>query len=361
MRQVEDTKTAQLPLSVPALAGLVGTPMLLSLDLIDAEDQVRTTSGIDESLDELAESIKAKGVLSPILVRPSTDGTRFVLIAGHRRTLASHLAGRDTIPGIVTQADPDQVLELQLAENIQRENLDLAELAAAVRRLFDKHGDLGKIADIVKKSKPWVSKHLALSYPEFSHTAKYLLISGVTQDLELLHAINQIEKTNAVYWELSNLVDQVKAGTAGRKEARELLAKAKAKREADKAAMKTRQTALTPVPPPAPDHVAPLLSAARDLQDGDAEVDQILAAMDASAIEAIDAALPSHRLADSHAKGAALANEPRAVQLRAMAAASFRLAHVDPAAFIVGLLGLALTARNYLVEVREISRQADAD
>jgi len=56
----------------------------------------------------------------------------------------------------------------------------------------------------------WVSKHLALSYTEFSHTAKYLLMSGVTQDLELLHAVNQIEKTNAVYWELSNLVDQIK-------------------------------------------------------------------------------------------------------------------------------------------------------
>ena len=356
MRQAHDTKTAQLDLPVPAIAGMVGTPASIRLDLIDAEDQVRTTSGIDDSLDDLADSIKARGVLAPILVRPSTDGTRFVLIAGHRRTLASHIAGLDSIPAIITQADADQVHALQLIENIQREDLNLQELAAAVRRLFDKHGDLAKVADVVKKSKSWVSKHLALSYPEFSHTAKYLLMSGVTQDLELLHAVNQIEKTRSLYWELSNLVDQIKAGKAGRKEARELLAKAKERKEADKAAAKKQQRALPAMPAPI-DPLAALRTAARDLRDADdkQEVDEILAAMSAEAIEAIDAALPSDTLADSHAKGAALQSAAPGVQLRALAAGC-TYSGVDRAAFIVGLLGLQLTARNYLVEVREISR-----
>lgn len=356
----KDTKTAQLDLLVPAIAGLVGTPTSIPLELIDAEDQVRTTSGIDDSLDELADSIKAKGVIAPILVRKANTGDRYILIAGHRRTLASHLAGLESIPAIITTADADQVLELQLAENIQRENLDLAELAAAIRRLFDKHGDLAKISAIVKKSKPWVSKHLALSYPEFSHTAKYLLMSGVTQDLEMLHAINQIEKTGSMYWELNNLVDQVKAGTAGRKEARELLAKAKAKKETDKAALKSKQTTLAPSAPPAVDHVITLLAAARELRydDEPKEVDEILAAIDVAKLAAIDAELPSHSLADSHAKGAKYHDAAPAVQLRALAGQN----HTDPAAFIVGMLGLQLTARNYLVEVREISRLAtDSD
>ena len=356
MREAQDAQTAQLDLPVPAIAGLVGTPASIPLHLIDAEDQVRTTSGIDDSLDELADSIKARGVLAPILVRQATAAGRFVLIAGHRRTLAANIAGLDVIPAIIAQADVDQALEMQLAENIQREQLNLSELAAAVRRLFDNHGDLAKVADVVKKSKSWVSKHLALSYPEFSHTAKYLLMSGVTQDLELLHAVNQIEKTRSLYWELSNLVDQIKAGKAGRKEARDLLAKAKERKEADKAAEKKQQRARPAMPAPI-DPLDALRTAARDLRDADdkQEVDEILAAMRTEAIEAIDAALPSDTLADSHAKGAALQSAAPGVQLRALAA-SCTYFGIDRAAFIVGLVGLQLTARNYLVEVREISR-----
>ena len=360
MRQANDTKTAQLDLPVPAIAGMVGTPASIRLDLIDAEDQVRTTSGIDDSLDELADSIKARGVLAPILVRPSTDGTRFVLIAGHRRTLASHIAGLETIPAIITQANADQVHELQLIENIQREDLNLAELAAAVRRLFDKHGDLGKVADVVKKSKPWVSKHLGLSYPEFSHTAKYLLMSGVTQDLELLHAVNQIEKTRALYWELSNLVDQIKAGTAGRKEARELLARAKARKEANKAAANNQQRALpVETPPKAVEQVAKLLEAAQAIRSDGGEVDELLATFPQETIAAFDNTLPSHWLADSHAKGAMYKDAAPAVRLRATGATT--RSPFNTAAFMIGIQGLQLTARNFLVEVREIQRLVDED
>ena len=146
MRQATDTKTPELALNVTTLAGRANSQLLqLRLSDIDAEDQVRTTSGIDDSLDELAADIKARGVLWPILVRYTGNG---------RITLVAHIAGLETIPALLTQADADQVLEIQLAENIHRENLDLAELAAAVRRLFDKHGDLSKIGDIVKKSLP---------------------------------------------------------------------------------------------------------------------------------------------------------------------------------------------------------------
>jgi hypothetical protein len=73
MRQLNDNRTGQLAMPVPQLAGLVGVPASIPLHLIDAEDQVRTTSGIDESLDELAESIKSRGVLQPSL--PSSAPT----------------------------------------------------------------------------------------------------------------------------------------------------------------------------------------------------------------------------------------------------------------------------------------------
>lgn len=362
MRQAQDNKTAQLALPVPAIAGLVGTPASIPLSLIDAEDQVRTTSGIDDTLDELADSIKAKGVLAPILVRQAAEAGRFVLIAGHRRTLAAHIAGLDVIPAIITEADADQALEMQLAENIQRENLNLSELATAVRRLFDKHGNLAKIGEIVKKSPAWVSKHLALSYPEFSHTAKYLLTVGFTNDLELLHVVNQIEKQGTVWNKLQQLVDQIKTGKAGRKEARELLAEAKDKKTAAKATKKAiNAPAQQPIEQAPRNAAEDLISLSYEVTDADGDIDvaELLAKIDDETTAAIAAGLAEHWLTRSHAKGAKHANAAPAVKMRAMA--EHNASDIDNAAFILGATGVALTAYNLLVEVREICRLRDAE
>lgn len=362
MRQAQDTKTAQLELPAPAIAGLVGTPASIPLHLIDAEDQVRTTSGIDDTLDELAESIKARGVLAPILVRQATEAGRFVLIAGHRRTLAANIAGLDVIPAIITEANSDQALEMQLAENIQREQLNLSELATAVRRLFDKHGNLAKVGEIVKKSPAWVSKHLALSYPEFSHTAKYLLTVGFTNDLELLHVVNQIEKQGTVYSKLSQLVDQIKTGKAGRKEARELLAEAKDKKAAAKATKKAISAPTkSPIEQPPRNAAEDLIALSYDVNDADGEIDvaELLAKLDDATTAAIAAGLADHWLARSHAKGAKHQDATPAVKMRAMA--EHNASDIDNAAFILGATGVALTPYNLLVEVREICRLRDAD
>jgi len=360
MRQAIDTKTARLELPVPAIAGLVGTPASIPLHLIDAEDQVRTTSGIDESLDELADSIKARGVLAPILVRQAAEAGRFVLIAGHRRTLAANIAGLEVIPAIITEANVDQALEMQLAENIQREQLNLSELAAAVRRLFDKHGNLAKVGEIVKKSPAWVSKHLALSYPEFSYTAKYLLTSGYTNDLELLHVINQIDKTNTVYAKLQMLLDQIKQGKAGRKEARDLLAEAKDKKKAAIAAKKDT------APPPSGTQVQhrnraeDLVSLSYDINGSDVDVAEMLAQIPDEEMAAITAGLADHWLTRSHAKGAKHVDATPTVKMRAMA--EHNGSDIDNAAFILGATGVALTPYNLLVEVREICQlRSDED
>jgi ParB/RepB/Spo0J family partition protein len=364
MRQLQDNRTGQLALPVPQLAGLVGVPASLPLHLIDAEDQVRTTSGIDESLDELADSIKSRGVLQPILVRPQSDGGgltgRYVLIAGHRRTLAANIAGLENIPAMITEADVDQALEMQIAENIQREQLNLSELATAVRRLFDKHGNLAKVGEIVKKSPSWVSKHLALSYPEFSHTAKYLLTVGFTNDLELLHTVNQIEKTGTVWNKLSQLVDNIKSGKAGRKEARELLAEAKDKKAAAKATQKALDAPTQkPVEPSPRNPAEDLVSLSYEVIDADGEIDvaELLAKISDETHAAIADALKEHWLARSHAKGTKHADAAPAVKLRALA--THEGSHIDKAAFILGTVGAALTPYNLLVEVREICRLAD--
>ena len=89
----------------------------------------------EEALAELAESIRAQGVLMPILVRPTSDG--YQLIAGERRFRASQRAGRQTIPAIVRTIGDDELLEIALIENLQREDLNPIEEALAYQRLIE--------------------------------------------------------------------------------------------------------------------------------------------------------------------------------------------------------------------------------
>ena len=94
-----------------------------------------------ERLEELAQSIRIKGVLQPILVR-QTDGRekKFELVAGERRLRASKLAGFDRIPAIVRDIEEDDLLETALIENIQRDDLNPIEESRAYRNLLLEHG-----------------------------------------------------------------------------------------------------------------------------------------------------------------------------------------------------------------------------
>jgi len=90
----------------------------------------------DESLKELADSIKNHGVFQPIIVKKSIKG--YEIIAGERRFRASKLAGRDTIPAIVRAFTDEQMMEIALLENLQRENLSAIEEAIAYRTMLEK-------------------------------------------------------------------------------------------------------------------------------------------------------------------------------------------------------------------------------
>jgi len=89
----------------------------------------------DESLSELADSIKQHGVLQPIIVK--SDGTRFKLVAGERRWRAARLAGLKEIPAIIKDSDEAQSIEIALIENLQRENLNPIEEAEGIRQLIE--------------------------------------------------------------------------------------------------------------------------------------------------------------------------------------------------------------------------------
>jgi ParB family transcriptional regulator, chromosome partitioning protein len=111
----------------------------IPVDLIDPNPRQPRRTFDDAKLAELAESIRARGVLQPIVVRPLAGG-RYELVAGERRLRAARIAELDLIPAMLRQADDWERLDLALAENMARQNLNAVEEARACAMLVD---DLG--------------------------------------------------------------------------------------------------------------------------------------------------------------------------------------------------------------------------
>jgi ParB family transcriptional regulator, chromosome partitioning protein len=111
----------------------------IALDQID-ENPYQTRRQFDQkALEELAESIRANGIVQPIVVRPSSDA-RYTLILGERRCRAAKLAGETTIAAIVRQVSNEQAAEMTIVENLQRQDLNCLEQAHAFARLSREFG-----------------------------------------------------------------------------------------------------------------------------------------------------------------------------------------------------------------------------
>ena len=121
----------------------------------------------EAALDELADSIRERGVLQPILLRP--DGDNYMIVAGERRWRAAQRARLHTIPAIVREIDESTTAELALIENIQRQDLNPLEEAEGFRQLIAQHGHTQDgVAQIVHKSRSHVANLLRLlDLPEF--------------------------------------------------------------------------------------------------------------------------------------------------------------------------------------------------
>jgi len=120
---------------------------------------------LPETLSELADSIREHGVIQPIIVTRTlpAGGGSYQIIAGERRWRAARLAGLSTVPVIVKEATPEQLLELALVENIQREDLSPLEEGEAFRALIDDFGlNQGEVAEKVGKSRVAVANTLRL-------------------------------------------------------------------------------------------------------------------------------------------------------------------------------------------------------
>jgi len=114
---------------------VVGSIIEIDVETIEVNPYQPRTSFDEESLGELASSIKELGVIQPITVRKVEDS--FQLVSGERRFRASKLIGNKTIPAYIRIANDQEMLEMALVENIQRKNLDPIEVALSYQRLID--------------------------------------------------------------------------------------------------------------------------------------------------------------------------------------------------------------------------------
>lgn len=134
----------------------------IEVDLISPNPEQPRRTFDEETLEELATSIRELGIIQPLSLRDAGDGT-YQIIAGERRWRAAKLAGIATVPAYVRTASDSEVTEMALIENIQREDLNAIEVALAFRKLIDTY-DLtqDRLSERLGKKRATVANHLRL-------------------------------------------------------------------------------------------------------------------------------------------------------------------------------------------------------
>ena len=144
-------------------AGTLRADQFVAIErLVPNPDQPRRDFSPD-ALADLAASIRQKGIIQPLIVRPHPSGDGFEIVAGERRWRASQLAGLHEVPVLVRDFDDGEVIEVAIIENIQRADLNAYEEAMAYRQLMDKFGHTQeKLADGLGKSRSHIANTLRL-------------------------------------------------------------------------------------------------------------------------------------------------------------------------------------------------------
>ena len=171
--------------------------VLLNLDQI-GENPYQTRRQFDEAgLAELAESIKATGVVQPVVVRPGPDG-RYVLILGERRCRASRIAGKAAVPAIIRRVSDEHAAEMTVVENLQRQDLNCLEQAEAYARLSRDFGltqeEIGKRVGVSRESVSNYTRILKLPKPVQTYLASGQLGFSEARVLLTLIDVNLIPK-----------------------------------------------------------------------------------------------------------------------------------------------------------------------
>ena len=211
-------------------SGMDGPLRELPVDLLQRGRYQPRLDIRQDSLEELANSIRAQGVVQPIVARPigkSGDSQRYEIVAGERRWRAAQMAGLDTIPAVVRDLPDDAAIAMALIENIQREDLNPLEEARALDRLI-REFDLthGEAAEAVGRSRASVSNLLRLldlsdkvkpmleaRQLEMGHARALLSIGDPAQQLD---AARQVIRKALSVRETERLVKRMLADTSGK-------------------------------------------------------------------------------------------------------------------------------------------------
>jgi ParB family transcriptional regulator, chromosome partitioning protein len=157
-----DSLLPRVTSAAPSADAETGKPREIPVGEIDRNPFQTRSSFPDDKLEELATSIRANGVVQPILVRRQANG-RYQLIAGERRWLASQRAGKATVPAILRQVSDEQAMEITIVENLQRSDLNPMEQARAFDRLSREfHMTQEQMAQRTGKDRATVSNFLRL-------------------------------------------------------------------------------------------------------------------------------------------------------------------------------------------------------
>ncbi len=194
----------------------------IAVDLIDPNPYQTRRHIREESLSELTQSIKATGVIQPVVLRPMQGG-RYQLVAGERRWLASKRAGKTSIPAVVRQISNEQAMEITIIENLQREDLNPMEQARAFERLSREFGltqeqiasrtgkDRASIANFIRllKLPTTVQDALESGALSFGHGKALVALAGFPEHLEkatheILHKQLSVRQTEELVARLLN-------------------------------------------------------------------------------------------------------------------------------------------------------------
>lgn len=174
---------------------------MLSIDLIQAGKCQPRRDMDPEALNDLANSIRAQGVIQPIVVRHLLGG-RYEIVAGERRWRASQIAGLTEIPALVKDIPDEAAVAIALIENIQRESLNPVEEALALHRLLEEFSMTHQqVADAVGKSRATVTNLLRLL--SLAEEVRTLLERG---DIEMGHARALLTLTEALQIQAANTI-----------------------------------------------------------------------------------------------------------------------------------------------------------
>lgn len=205
VNQLTDPKPIPTAPSVPETTELSGDGLRhIAVELIQRGTYQPRVHFEPESLQELAESIKAQGVIQPIVVRPISAG-KFELIAGERRWRACQIAGLHEIPAVVKELNDQSAAAISLIENIQRENLNPLEESRALQRLIDEFEMTHQqVAEAVSRSRASVTNLLRLKdlnedvkllvderKIDMGHARALLALSGAEQSMLANKAADQ--------------------------------------------------------------------------------------------------------------------------------------------------------------------------